>query len=478
MAEFKEISPDAPVVQKVTNWFENRLPSAFYIYKRDMAEYYAPKNFNWWYIFGSLAMLVLVIQIVTGIFLVMHYKPDANLNAAGVPVAFASVEYIMRDVPWGWLIRYMHSTGASAFFVVVYLHMFRGLIYGSYRKPRELVWLFGCGIFLVLMAEAFMGYLLPWGQMSYWGAQVIVNLFSAIPFVGPDLALLIRGDYVVGDATLNRFFSFHVIAVPLVLLGLVVAHLMALHDVGSNNPDGVEIKAGPKGNRWSVSAPADGVPFHPYYTVHDIFGVSMFLMVFSAIVFFAPEFGGYFLEFNNFIPADPLVTPLHIAPVWYFTPFYSMLRAITSEMMYALIACVLAAALFAVLKSKLAAMFKVVVLGAAAVTVVLMLAIDAKFWGVVTMGGAVIILFFLPWLDNSPVKSIRYRPSWNKWLYTVFVINFLILGYLGVQPPSPVGERVSQVGTLFYFGFFLLMPWWSRLGEFKQVPSRVTFKPH
>lgn len=478
MAEFKEISPDAPVVQKVTNWFENRLPSAFYIYKRDMAEYYAPKNFNWWYIFGSLAMLVLVIQIVTGIFLVMHYKPDANLNAAGVPVAFASVEYIMRDVPWGWLIRYMHSTGASAFFVVVYLHMFRGLIYGSYRKPRELVWLFGCGIFLVLMAEAFMGYLLPWGQMSYWGAQVIVNLFSAIPFVGPDLALLIRGDYVVGDATLNRFFSFHVIAVPLVLLGLVVAHLMALHDVGSNNPDGVEIKAGPKGNRWSVSAPADGVPFHPYYTVHDIFGVSMFLMVFSAIVFFAPEFGGYFLEFNNFIPADPLVTPLHIAPVWYFTPFYSMLRAITSEMMYALIACVLAAALFAVLKSRLAALFKVVVLGAAAVTVVLMLAIDAKFWGVVTMGGAVIILFFLPWLDNSPVKSIRYRPSWNKWLYTVFVINFLILGYLGVQPPSPVGERVSQVGTLFYFGFFLLMPWWSRLGEFKQVPSRVTFKPH
>ena len=478
MAEFKEISPDAPVVQKVTNWFENRLPSAFYIYKRDMAEYYAPKNFNWWYIFGSLAMLVLVIQIVTGIFLVMHYKPDATLNAAGVPVAFASVEYIMRDVPWGWLIRYMHSTGASAFFVVVYLHMFRGLMYGSYRKPRELVWLFGCGIFLVLMAEAFMGYLLPWGQMSYWGAQVIVNLFAAIPFIGPDLALLIRGDYVVGDATLNRFFSFHVIAVPLVLLGLVVAHLMALHDVGSNNPDGVEIKEGPKGNRWSVSAPADGVPFHPYYSVHDIFGVSMFLMVFSAIVFFAPELGGYFLEFNNFIPADPLVTPLHIAPVWYFTPFYSMLRAITGEMMYALIACVLAGALYAVLKSKLATLFKMVLLGAAVITVVLMLAIDAKFWGVVAMGGAVIILFFLPWLDQSPVRSIRYRPSWNKWLYTVFVINFLILGYLGVQPPSPVGERVSQVGTLFYFGFFLLMPWWSRLGEFKPVPSRVTFKPH
>ncbi|MFP8779308.1 cytochrome b [Hydrogenophaga sp. RWCD_12] len=478
MAEFKEISPDAPVVEKVTNWFENRLPSAFYIYKRDMAEYYAPKNFNWWYIFGSLAMLVLVIQIVTGIFLVMHFKPDASVNSAGVPVAFASVEYIMRDVPWGWLIRYMHSTGASAFFVVVYLHMFRGLIYGSYRKPRELVWLFGCGIFLVLMAEAFMGYLLPWGQMSYWGAQVIVNLFSAIPFVGPDLALLIRGDFVVGDATLNRFFSFHVIAVPLVLLGLVVAHLMALHDVGSNNPDGVEIKAGPKGNRWSVSAPADGVPFHPYYTVHDIFGVSMFLMVFSAIVFFAPELGGYFLEFNNFIPADPLVTPLHIAPVWYFTPFYSMLRAITSQMMYALELCVVLAAAYAVFKSKLGGIFKMAAVGAAAVTVLLMWAIDAKFWGVVAMGGAVVILFFLPWLDNSPVKSIRYRPSWNKWLYTVFVINFLILGYLGVQPPSPVGERVSQVGTLFYFGFFLLMPWWSRLGEFKQVPSRVTFTPH
>ncbi|WP_374410258.1 cytochrome bc complex cytochrome b subunit [Hydrogenophaga sp.] len=478
MAEFKEISPDAPVVEKVTNWFENRLPSAFYIYKRDMAEYYAPKNFNWWYIFGSLAMLVLVIQIVTGIFLVMHFKPDASVNSAGVPVAFASVEYIMRDVPWGWLIRYMHSTGASAFFVVVYLHMFRGLIYGSYRKPRELVWLFGCGIFLVLMAEAFMGYLLPWGQMSYWGAQVIVNLFSAIPFIGPDLALLIRGDYVVGDATLNRFFSFHVIAVPLVLLGLVVAHLMALHDVGSNNPDGVEIKAGPKGNRWSVSAPADGVPFHPYYTVHDIFGVSMFLMVFSAIVFFAPELGGYFLEFNNFIPADPLVTPLHIAPVWYFTPFYSMLRAITSQMMYALIACVLLGAAYAAFKSKLSSLFKLVAVGAAAVTVILMLAIDAKFWGVVAMGGAVVILFFLPWLDHSPVKSIRYRPNWNKWLYTVFVINFLILGYLGVQPPSPVGGLVSQVGTLFYFGFFLLMPWWSRLGEFKQVPSRVTFKPH
>jgi ubiquinol-cytochrome c reductase cytochrome b subunit len=467
MAEFKELPPGSPAAAQVTNWFENRFPTAFDAYRVHMSEYYAPKNFNFWYIFGSLALLVLVIQIVTGIFLVMHYKPDANL-------AFASVEYIMRDVPWGWLIRYMHSTGASAFFVVVYLHMFRGLLYGSYRKPRELVWIFGCAIFLVLMGEAFMGYLLPWGQMSYWGAQVIVNLFSAIPFVGPDLALLIRGDFVVGDATLNRFFSFHVIAVPLVLLGLVVAHLLALHDVGSNNPDGVEIKA----TKNEKGVPLDGIPFHPYYTVHDIFGVSVFLMVFSAIVFFAPELGGYFLEYNNFVPADPLVTPLHIAPVWYFTPFYSMLRAITSEMVYVLMACVVLGALLGVAKAKISGVLKLAVVGAAVVAVALLYAIDAKFWGVVAMGGAVVILFFLPWLDFSPVKSIRYRPDWVKWLYAVFVINFLILGYLGVQPPSPVGERVSQVGTLFYFGFFLLMPWWSRLGEFKQVPSRVTFTPH
>ncbi|EGI75563.1 cytochrome b/b6 domain-containing protein [Hylemonella gracilis ATCC 19624] len=471
MAEFKELPADAPAGAKVLNWFENRFPTAFDAYRVHMSEYYAPKNFNFWYFFGSLAMLVLVIQIVTGIFLVMHYKPDAAL-------AFGSVEYIMRDVPWGWLVRYMHSTGASAFFVVVYLHMFRGLIYGSYRKPRELVWVFGCAIFLVLMAEAFMGYLLPWGQMSYWGAQVIVNLFSAIPFIGPDLALLIRGDYVVGDATLNRFFSFHVIAVPLVLLGLIVAHLLALHDVGSNNPDGVEIKKGPKGNRWSKDAPADGIPFHPYYTVHDIMGVSVFLMVFSAIVFFAPEFGGYFLEYNNFIPADPLKTPAHIAPVWYFTPFYSMLRAITTEMMYALVLIVALAAVLAIVKGNLGTKGKGAVAVGALVGIALMLGIDAKFWGVVVMGGAVIILFFLPWLDNSPVKSIRYRPSWHKYLYGLFVIVFLILGYLGVQPPSPIGERVSQVGTLFYFGFFLLMPWWSRLGEPKPVPSRVTFEAH
>jgi len=473
MAEFKEVSPNAPAGEKLLNWVDNRFPLSK-LYKEHLSEYYAPKNFNFWYFFGSLALLVLVIQIVTGIFLVMHYKPDAALNAAGVPVAFASVEYIMRDVPWGWLIRYMHSTGASAFFVVVYLHMYRGLIYGSYRKPRELVWVFGCAIFLVLMAEAFMGYLLPWGQMSYWGAQVIVNLFSAIPFIGPDLALLIRGDFVVGDATLNRFFSFHVIAVPLVLLGLVVAHIIALHEVGSNNPDGVEIKA----NKDASGKPLDGIPFHPYYSVHDLLGVAVFLMAFSAIVFFAPEFGGYFLEFNNFIPANPLVTPLHIAPVWYFTPFYSMLRAITAEMMYVLVACVVLGAVLGVTKARLAAAAKGAIVVGAVVVSALMLSIDAKFWGVVAMGGAVVILFFLPWLDNAPVKSIRYRPKWQWYLYGVFVINFLILGYLGVLPPSPVGERVSQVGTLFYFGFFLLMPWWSRLGEYKAVPSRVTFQPH
>ena len=466
MATFKEAPVNATAAQKLLTWVDNRFPASK-LYNEHLAEYYAPKNFNFWYFFGSLALLVLVMQIVTGIFLTMHYKPDAAL-------AFASVEYIMRDVPWGWLVRYMHSTGASAFFVVVYLHMFRGLIYGSYRKPRELVWLFGCAIFLCLMAEAFMGYLLPWGQMSYWGAQVIVNLFAAVPLIGPDLALLIRGDYVVGDATLNRFFAFHVIAVPLVLLGLVAAHIIALHEVGSNNPDGVEIKA----KKGADGLPLDGIPFHPYYTVHDIFGVSVFLMIFTAIIFFAPEFGGYFLEYNNFIPADPLKTPAHIAPVWYFTPYYSMLRAITGQMMYALVACVLAGAVLGVLKAKMSAVFKAVIVGGAVLLVAGMLSFDAKFWGVVVMGGAVIILFFLPWLDHSPAKSIRYRPGWHKTMYGIFVVNFVVLGYLGVQPPSAIGERVSQVGTLFYFGFFLLMPWWSRLGQFKPVPDRVTFAAH
>ena len=467
MADFKEVPADAPMAQKVTVWFENRFPTAFAEYKKHLSEYYAPKNFNWWYFFGSLALLVLVIQIVTGIFLVMHYKPDAAL-------AFASVEYIMRDVPWGWLVRYMHSTGASAFFIVVYMHMFRGMLYGSYRKPRELVWIFGCAIFLCLMGEAFFGYLLPWGQMSYWGAQVIVNLFAAVPFVGEDLALLIRGDYVVSDATLNRFFSFHVIAIPLVLIGLVVAHLLALHDVGSNNPDGVEIKA----RKDAQGRPLDGIPFHPYYTVHDIVGVSVFLLVFSAIVFFAPELGGYFLEFNNFIPADPLKTPAHIAPVWYFTPYYSMLRALTDPMVNVLVALVAVAGVLAALRGGLSAVGKGLVLGGALVLVFLLKAFDAKFWGVVVMGAAVIIMFFLPWLDRSPVKSIRYRPGWNKILYGIFVVDMLVLGYLGIQPPSDGKTLLAQAGTLFYFGFFLLMPWWSRLGEFKRVPDRVSFQAH
>jgi ubiquinol-cytochrome c reductase cytochrome b subunit len=487
MAEFKEPPPGASLAVQATTWLENRFPTAFAEYKKHLSEYYAPKNFNFWYFFGSLALLVLVMQIVTGIFLVMHYKPDANL-------AFASVEYIMRDVPGGWLIRYMHSTGASAFFVVVYLHMFRGLIYGSYRKPRELVWIFGVAIFLCLMGEAFMGYLLPWGQMSYWGAQVIINLFAAIPFVGPDLALLIRGDYVVGDATLNRFFAFHVIAIPLILIGLIVAHLLALHDVGSNNPDGVEIKAkkDPK-----TGIPLDGIPFHPYYTVHDILGVSVFLMIFTAIVFFAPEMGGYFLEFNNFIPADPLKTPAHIAPVWYFTPYYSMLRATTSALMPFLWAGLVLIGLFLVSRSRLPALVKSAYWGLMALLLFLfgvpaivlgwmgidpgikvLGGFDAKFWGVVVMGAAVLILFFLPWLDHSPVKSIRYRPGWHKYVYGVFVVFFLILGWLGIEPPSPEKTLMAQIGTLYYFGFFLLMPWWSRLGEFKPVPERVVFNAH
>jgi len=453
-------------------WIDARFP-ATQLWEDHLSKYYAPKNFNFWYFFGSLALLVLVIQIVTGIFLVMNYKPDGTLNAAGIPVAFASVEFIMREVPWGWLVRYMHSTGASAFFVVVYLHMFRGLLYGSYRKPRELVWIFGCLICLCLMAEAFMGYLLPWGQMSYWGAQVIVNLFSAIPVIGQDLSLFIRGDYVVSDATLNRFFSFHVIAVPLVLLGLVVAHIIALHEVGSNNPDGVEIKAKKDEN----GVPLDGIPFHPYYSVHDLLGVGGFLIIFSAVIFFFPEVGGYFLEANNFFPADPLKTPPHIAPVWYFTPFYSMLRATTSNflpILWLFFAVVLG---MVFLRTKDAR----VRIGSVAVLVILAVGfyfIDAKFWGVLVMGGSVIVLFFLPWLDCSPVKSIRYRPSFHKSILIVFVVVFLILGYLGVQPPSPVGEKESQLGTLLYFAFFLTMPLWSRAGTFKPVPERVTFHPH
>ena len=417
--------------QAVLNWIDERFPLTS-TWKAHLSEYYAPKNFNFWYFFGSLALIVLVIQIVTGIFLVMHYKPDASLNASGVPVAFASVEYIMREVPGGWLIRYLHSTGASAFFIVVYLHMFRGLLYGSYRKPRELIWIFGTLIFLALMAEAFMGYLLPWGQMSYWGAQVIVNLFSAIPIIGPDLSLVIRGDFVIGDATLNRFFSFHVIAVPLVLIGLVLAHIVALHEVGSNNPDGVEIKK----KKDATGKPLDGIPFHPYYTVKDIVGVVVFLFFFSAVVFFMPEGGGYFLEYNNFIPADPLKTPPHIAPVWYFTPFYSILRAVTYPLF----------------------------------------GLDAKFWGVVAMGASVVIIAFLPWLDRSPVKSIRYKGPIFKIALAIFLVCFFILGYLGVLAPTPGRTLVSQICSVLYFAFFLLMPWYSKLDPCKPEPERVNFK--
>lgn len=448
-------------------WLDRRFPVTS-TWKAHLSEYYAPKNFNFWYFFGSLALLVLVLQIVTGIFLVMHYKPDAER-------AFQSVEYIMREVPWGWLVRYMHSTGASMFFVVVYLHMLRGLLYGSYRKPRELVWIFGVAIFLCLMAEAFFGYLLPWGQMSYWGAQVIVNLFAAIPFIGPELSIWIRGDYVVSDATLNRFFAFHVIAIPLVLVGLVAAHLVALHEVGSNNPDGIEIKQGPKDK---YGRPKDGIPFHPFYSVHDLVGVAGFLLVFAAIVFFAPEMGGYFLEFNNFIPADSLKTPPHIAPVWYFTPFYSMLRATTDEFTWVLAGASVLGAIVLFAKSNLKGFLRIAVPGILIVVAVLLRAIDAKFWGVVAMGGTVVILFFLPWLDHSPVKSIRYRPTWHKWIYGIFMVNFLVLGYIGTQPPSPPLNITSQIGTLLYLAFFFLMPVWSRLGTFKQVPDRVTFHAH
>jgi ubiquinol-cytochrome c reductase cytochrome b subunit len=425
------------LLQGTLDWVDARFPLTAN-WKAHLSEYYAPKNFNFWYFFGSLAIVVLVIQIVTGIFLTMHYKPDASLNASGVPVAFASVEYIMRDVSWGWLIRYMHSTGASAFFVVVYLHMFRGLLYGSYRKPRELIWLFGIGIFLCLMGEAFFGYLLPWGQMSFWGAQVIVNLFSAIPLIGEDLSIWLRGDYVVGDATLNRFFAFHVIAMPLVLVGLVAAHIIALHEVGSNNPDGVEIKKKKDAN----GIPLDGIPFHPYYTVKDIVGVIVFLMAFSIVVFFMPEGGGYFLEYNNFFPADPLVTPPHIAPVWYFTPYYSLLRAVTYPLF----------------------------------------GIDAKFWGVVAMGAGTLIFAFLPWLDRSPVKSIRYRGTLTKVLLSAWVVGFFILGFLGTKDPAYKffgaipGAPVAQLLSVYYFLFFLTMPIWSSLDRCQPEPDRVTTK--
>jgi ubiquinol-cytochrome c reductase cytochrome b subunit len=414
-------------VSGLLTWVDQRFP-LISTWKAHLSEYYAPKNFNFWYFFGALSMLVLVIQITTGIFLTMNYKPDAGM-------AFASVEYIMREVPGGWLIRYMHSTGASAFFICVYLHMFRGLMYGSYQRPRELIWIFGVLIFLTLMGEAFFGYLLPWGQMSFWGAQVIVNLFGTVPLIGPDLAVWIRGDFVVSDATLNRFFAFHVIALPLVLLGLVAAHILALHEVGSNNPDGVEIKD----KKDAKGVPLDGIPFHPYYTVKDMFGASVFLFVFFAIVFFAPEVGGYFLEYNNFVPADPLKTPEHIAPVWYFTPYYSILRAVPP-------------------------MF------------------ESQFPGVAAMGASTLILFLMPWLDRSPVKSIRYRGLEYKLWLAVFVVSFLVLGWLGTKPTDFLGKiggietatLLARVFTVLYFAFFVLMPWYSARDKTKPVPERVT----
>ena len=403
------------------DWVDDRFP-LMKTWNEHLAKYYAPKNFNFWYFFGSLALLVLVIQILTGIWLTMNYNPSAE-------GAFASVEYIMRDVPGGWFIRYMHSTGASAFFVVIFLHMFRTLLYGSYKKPRELLWLSGMAIYLVIMGEAFFGYLLPWGQMSFWGAQVIISLFGAVPFIGPELAEWIRGDFVVSGATLNRFFALHVIAFPLVLLGLVAFHIMALHEVGSNNPDGIEIKK----NKNADGIPVDGIPFHPYYTVKDIFGAVVFLIFFFAIVFFTPEMGGYFLEHANFDPANPFKTPEHIAPVWYFTPFYAILRAIPS------------------------------IAGSA-------------FPGVVAMGLAVTIFLLLPWLDRSPVKSIRYRGRNYKIALTAFVISFLALGWLGMQGVTPLYTWLARFFSLVYFAFFFLMPFYTAMDNDKTVPDRVTSK--
>lgn len=409
----------------VMDWVNARAPGMMPMYRKHMTEYYAPKNFNLWYYFGSLALLVLVNQIVTGIFLTMHFKPSAD-------EAFSSIEYIMRDVEWGWLIRYMHSTGASLFFIVVYLHMFRGLMYGSYKKPRELVWLLGMLIYLVLMAEAFMGYVLPWGQMSFWGAKVIISLFGAIPVIGNGLTEWIMGDYLPADATLNRFFALHVIALPLVLLLLVVLHLGALHEVGSNNPDGVEIKKGPKGNRWDAKAPADGIPFHPYYTVKDLFGTGFFLIIAAFIIFYAPTFGGWFLEHDNFLEANRLATPEHIKPVWYFTPYYAMLRVIPS--------------FFAI-----------------------------KLWGVLVMFGAIAVLFLVPWLDKSPVKSYRYRGKLSWAMLAIFVVSFLWLGKIGAGPGTdPAEVIIGRILTFLYFAFFITMPLWTKLDRTKPVPERVT----
>ena len=401
------------------SWIDQRFPLTK-VWNEHLAEYYTPRNFNFWYFFGSLAILVLVIQLITGIFLTMHYKPEANL-------AFNSVEFIMRDVDWGWLIRYMHSTGASAFFVVIYLHMYRALIYGSYKAPRELIWIIGMIIYIALMAEAFMGYVLPWGQMSYWGAQVIISLFGSVPIIGQDLLIWILGDYTVGDAALNRFFSLHVIALPLILVFLVFIHIVALHTVGSNNPDGINIKE----NKDKNGIPKDGIPFHPYYTVKDVVGAVVFLMAFASVIFFAPALNGYFLEHANFVEANPLKTPEHIAPLWYLTPYYSVLRAIPP-------------------------MF------------------GSQFPGVLAMFAALLIFLALPWLDRSKVKSIRYRSLPYKIALGIFVVSFVWLGYLGMQPVTPMNAILARVFTATYFGFFILMPWFTSIGQTKPVPERVT----
>jgi len=409
------------LLKKLVGWIDERLPILDAM-KAHVTEYYAPKNFNFWYFFGSLALMVFVIQIVSGIFLTMSYKPDAQL-------AFGAVEYIMRDVQGGWLLRYIHSTGASMFFVVLYLHMFRGIMYGSYKQPRELLWIIGMILYLALMAEAFMGYLLPWGQMSFWGAQVITNLFSTVPFIGTDLAILIRGDFVISEATLNRFFALHVAAIPLIVVGIVLVHILALHKVGSNNPDGVEIKKHKDAN----GHPLDGIPFHPYYTVKDSLGAVAFLFVFCAIIFFAPDMGGYFLEYNNFVPANPFKTPEHIAPVWYFTPYYAILRAVPP-------------------------MF------------------GSQFPGVVAMGVGTVIFFFLPWLDRGKVKSIRYRGTIYKAFLASFVISFIGLGILGTLPATELYTLISRVLSVVYFAFFLLMPWYTKIDKTKPEPDRVTSK--
>ncbi len=408
-------SPEKKPDSSLYAWVDARFPVTS-TWNKHIGEYYAPKNFNFWYLFGSIALLVLVNQFVTGIWLTMSYKPDAL-------EAFNSVEYIMRDVQWGWLIRYMHSTGASAFFIVIYLHMMRALLYGSYKKPRELVWIIGMLIFVVLMAEAFMGYILPWGQMSYWGAQVIISLFGAIPLIGPDLALWIRGDFIISDVTLNRFFALHVIALPLALIILVFMHIVALHEVGSNNPDGVEIKQ----YKNEQGLPIDGIKFHPYYSVKDLVGVVGFLFIFVFIVFYMPEGGGYFLKGSNFVPANPLVTPEHIMPVWYFAPYYAILMAVPD-----------------------------------------------KFLGVLAMGTAIAVLFTMPWLDRCKVKSIRYRGLSYKLLLTMLVVSFCALGWLGTLPATPESTQLSRVFTITYFAFFLILPFTSARERTKPVPERVT----